>query len=433
MAILDTFYILFKSDAKQAEQGFNSVNKSLNKMDYSLNRFARRWLSLYAIFNSLTRSIGYAFDLTTASQSLGVNIEMLDAYGGAVQKTGGTVEGFQKSLESLAEKLNTTPKIALQVLPKLADQFQRLGKVQSLRYGKILGLDMPTILLLQQGRRELDSLIARQKELGVVSKEDAIILRNFKNEIQDTGRGFRSLFLTLLIDAIPTITRILHAFQEFTIYLRKHSGLIKGALIPIAIVLGVIAGEMVIANIATWAWIAGIAALAAIFGIAYDDIQGFMNGQNSLIGLALEKWPKLGKVIKWVLNDIKLAFQNIEWVFQQLSNILDFLTDKLQKFDDWFSPIFDKVQENFLKDIPKTDLFFTKELINTASNSPLNKQVSGSILNNNRSNREINLTISEIQINTQATNPREIAYGLGVELQKQLRQTQNDIATGVLI
>lgn len=434
MAILDTFYILFKADSKDAEKSFKGVNDSIVRMDQSLNKFARKWLSLYGIFKGLTSAVGYAFELTQASQALNVNIGELDAWGGAVQKTGGTVEGFTKSLETMAEHLGTSPKIALQLLPKVADQFKKLGQVQALRYGKLLGLDTPTILLLQQGRREVEALVARQKELGVVTTRDSIIFKHFQNSMQDAGRGFKSLIRDYILAAIPVIDKILEKFTEFTIYLRKHSGLVKGALIPIATVLGMIAAEMVITAGSTAVLVGIVLALAAAFALAYDDIQTFQRGGDSAIGRMLERWPQLGEVIKGVFEIIKISGKALLWFLQQMLDKVNTIIDAAKLLYDIASPYIDKFTAELARQGADFKFFGAKEAIETASKSPLTSQIGAGIFNaNNGNNKEVNITISEIQINTQATDPRDIAYGLGVELQKQLRQTQNDIAGGVLI
>ena len=434
MAILDTFYILFKADSKDAEKSFKGVNTAIDKMDQSLNRFTRRWLSLYAIFKGLTSAVGYAFELTQASQALNVNIEELDAWGGAVQKTGGTVEGFTKSLESMAEHLGTSPKIALQLLPKVADQFKRLSQVQALRYGKLLGLDTPTILLLQQGRREVEALIARQKELGVVTTRDAAIFKHFQNSMQNAGRGFKSLIRDYILQIIPALDLALEKFSEFTIYIRKHSGLVKGALIPVAAVFVGIAGSIIAANIPMAIFVGSVIALGAAFALAYDDIQTFAEGGDSVIGRMLERWPELGKVIKWVFNDLKLAGENILWFFGKILDAINDIIKAGKLIDKIISPYIDKFTAELGKQGADVHLFGAKSAIETASRSPLTSQIGSGIFNtNNGGNKEVNLTISEITINTQATTPTDIAYGLGVELQKQLRQTQNDIAGGVLI
>ena len=435
VAILDTFYILFKSDSKDAEKGFKSVDNSLGKMDQSLNRFTRRWLSLYALFNGLTRSIGYAFELTQVSQALAINIADLDAWGGAVAKTGGTAQEFSKSLESLAEHLGTSPKIALQLLPKIADQFKRLNQVQAMRYGKLLGLDTHTILLLQQGRREVEALINRQKELGVVTDRGAVILKHFRATMQDTGRGFRSLVFEYLLSIIPTIDRILEKFTEFTIYLRQHSGLIKGALIPIAAIFAGIAGSAIAANLSMFLLVGSVLLLAGAFALAYDDLQVFAQGGDSLTGRMLKRWPELGNIIRWVFKDLKIAGENIVWFFGKILDIVNDIIKAIQILDKWLDPLIKGALADLKIQGANVNLFGTKEILTTAQNTPLNSLTSSGLssISNKGNNREINLSINEIQITTQATNAREIAYGLGVELQKQLRQTQNDIAGGVLI
>lgn len=431
MAVLDTFYILFKADTKDAEKGFDRINLGTNRIDSSLNRIARRWVSLYATITGLGRAIQHSFDLSQTAKSLDINVASLDMWGNAVEKTGGTVDSFGKSLESLAERLNTTPRVALEVLPKLADQFERLNRTQAIRYGKVLGLDLPTILLLQQGRREVDALIARQKELGFLTERDAVVFRKFRSELQDTGHGFSSLVNQIAVSVIPYVMKFLHALQEVTIYLRQHTGLIKGALIPIAAIFIGIAGSIALANIPLTIFIASIVGMAAAFALAYDDIQVFMRGGDSAIGRMLKRWPALSEAAKVAADVIKLAFKGIVWLINDMAIGIDKTINALKKLDAWFTPIFDKFSAALASEGVGIDLFKGKQTIEAATNNPISAQTSSTI--NNRASREVNVSINEIQIHTQATDATQIAYGLNNELAKQLRQTQNDIAGGVRI
>lgn len=437
MAILDTFYILFKSDSKDAEKGFKSVNDSIVRMDASLNKFARKWLSLYAVFSSLTRAVGYAFDLTQASQALAVNIEELDAWGSAVRKTGGTVEGFARTLESLATNLGTTPKIALQLLPKIADQFAKLNRIQALQYGKMLGLDTSTILLLQQGRREVEALIKRQKELGVVSARDAAIFKHFQESTQNLGKGFQSLTRDYLLKIIPAIDLVLDKLTDFIVYIRKHSGLVKGALIPVAAVFAGIAGSIVLANIPLFIFIGAVALLGAAFALAYDDIETFRKGGESAIGDMLKRWPELRDVVKGVFDAITVGAKGVVWFLGQMLDKINTIIEAAKILYDFASPHIDKFTEALRvqgQDINFFGLPKAQKAIEEANNVPLGFRLGSQLLNsNNGNNKEINLTIGELQINTAATDATGIASAIGGELQRQMRQLQNNYAGGQLI
>jgi hypothetical protein len=435
VAVLDTFYILFKSDSAEAEKSLKRLNTQLTGVESSLGRVGRRWFSLYALINGIGHSFRYAFELNAASEALGVNAEALSLWGGAVTKTGGTLKGFESSLESLAKHLGTTPKIALEVLPKLSDQFQRLSRFQALKYGKLIGLDTPTILLLQQGRRELDAIINRQRELGVVTKRDSEIFGKFKNELEDTGHGFRSLFYQVALAVLPTLSKVLHGIQDVSISLRKHSGFIKGALLVLGAAAALAAAPFIILNAGAIAAAAAVTAFAVAVGLAWDDVQTFLRGGDSLIGRLMERFPELKVIAVNSFNEMSDSLNRFKHDMGVLLKWVSALVDAFKYLDEKVvTPIQEKLGFTGVgKNLYLSLLTGQKELL-TASNNPISSQTSNSIFNNTSRNvRESNISIGEIKIETQATNPREIAYGLNVELQNQFRQTQNNLANGVLI
>jgi hypothetical protein len=438
VAVLDTFYILFKSNSKDAEKGFESVNKSIVRMDQSLNKFAKKWLSLYAIFAGLTNAVSYAFNLTQASQALAVNIEELDAWGSALKKTGGNAESFAKVLESLSAHLGTNPKTALQLLPKIADQFAKLNRIQALQYGKMLGLDTPTILLLQQGRREVEALIARQKELGVVTTRDAAIFKKFQSDTQDLGKGFQSLTRDYLLMIIPAIDKVLEKLTKFIVYIRKHSGLVKGALVPIAAVFAGIAGSIILANIPLFIFIGAVALLASAFALAYDDIETFRKGGESVVGDMLKRWPELKDVVQGVFDAIQIGAKGVVWFLCQMLYKINTIIEAAKIVYNYASPYIDKFTDALKIEGQDVDFFGklsnAKKTINQANTTPLNSVLGSQLWNPNlQGNKEINLTIGEIQISTMATDATDISNAIGGELQRQMRQLQNNYAGGQLI
>lgn len=432
MAILDTFYIMFKGDSSSAERALERVDRSANRLDSSLNRVARRWISLYAIINQATHALKYAFDLTEASQQLGVNTGALETWGGVIQKTGGTLSSFTKTLETLAEKLGTTPKIALQSLPVLAAQFERLNRAQAVKYGKVLGLDLPTILLLQKGRAEVDALVKRQQELGTITEKDAGTFRRFRSELQDTGHGIQYIFLQMALKVIPVINNILHAIQDFTIHLQKHSGLIKGALIPITAAVTAFVASFVLANPIFYGAITALGLLAAAFALVYDDIQVFQRGGISVTGDFINRFPLMTAVIKDALEGVKLFFKGIIWIFDVLASDIETVLRALKMVGNWISPYMDGALKS-LKVEGDVDLFGAKRTIELANKNPIGSPAMKSAISNSLSNKNTTISIDKIEVNTQATDATEIAYGLGNALQNQFRQAQNEFSGGVMI
>jgi len=325
MSILETFYILFKSDASAVKKGAEEAKKStidlessLKSIDKASERAGQSFLTMAksasgvlgafvsagAVFGVFKNAVGSMQELGDAARDLNVNAESLDAWGNAVQRTGGTARGFQGSLKSLSVSLNSTAAVALQSLPAIADSFERMNDAQANRYGKSLGLDQATIYLLQKGRREVEETIRKQKELGLITKEQVIITRNYDNSLYDLGRVFSSLTRDMAIPFLP-------ALQKGFEYLIEHKDLITGAMIAIT---GAV-GSMGIAFAIASPGIALVTAALIAFSAAYEDYQKFKAGDPSLIGLGVDTFNSqtrgaeklISKVAPSFLDDQSLA------------------------------------------------------------------------------------------------------------------------------
>ena len=319
MSILETFYILFKSDASEVKKGADEAKRSTLELESSLKnvgQFSEKagqsflnlaksasgvigaFVSAGAIFGGLRNAVNSVQELGNISRELNVNVETLDAWGHAVQRTGGTAQGFQSSLRSLADHLNTTAAVALKSLPAIADSFAKLNPAQANRYGKSLGLDQATIYLLQQGRREVQATIEQQKELGLVTQKDVEVTRKFDNALYDLGRVFQSFSREAALPALPYLQK---GFE----YLIEHKDLIKGALIAIT---GAVAAMGIAFGIANPA-IAAVALSLAAFSLAYEDYQKFKAGAPSVIGYLKDDFQALqDRIGGYIPKSVKGAY-----------------------------------------------------------------------------------------------------------------------------
>src|SRR5690606_28058201 len=114
MSIIETFYILFKSDtssikkgAEEAEAVTEKVAASLKKVDagattagrsflgfaHSASRLLAAYVGAGAVLSTFKTSASYINDIGNASRALNVNVEDLDAWGYAVTRAGGTAQG----------------------------------------------------------------------------------------------------------------------------------------------------------------------------------------------------------------------------------------------------------------------------------------------------------------------------------------------------
>lgn len=437
MAVLETLYLLFKSDTKDAQKGINEVNESLKTFKRQIVQAGIATFGLMSIFKNVSDTFDYFTNLNLVSQTLGVSTEKLDEWAGALVKTGGSIDSFKGSLQNLSEKFNIAPERILKLLPMLADSFHRMNQFQALRYGKMLGLDEGTILLLQQGRRELQALLDRQKELGIITKEDALAFGKFRFELSNTGRGFRTIFETLAIMAIPILTKVMQKFQDFAIHIKEHSGLIKGALLPLIAAFGVLAVTMIAANLPFYLMIAGLAALSAAFGLAYDDLETYRKGGKSVIGELKSRWPELTKIIVESFHEIHKGIIKTLELFDKFTSYVQKFTGSGNKKKLTALEIFKDMTiigaldstEELLENFRKGHTYLNSAKYSAFSSLPNTNSLGGGILKNS----EQNINIGTITINTQATNAEQVAYGFENELRKHLRQTQNNAANGRLI
>lgn len=414
MSILDTFYTLFKSqgadevkkdnervkksndDVNTSMQKSNAVSEELGKSFKNLGNqlvgMATAGISLAGLLGGIRSAIDYAKNINVASQALQVNVSELDAWGNAVGQWGGSIQTFESALSNLRDKLGTTGDVALKLLPQLADSFSQMNSFTAMNYGKMLGLDEATILLLQKGRREVEAIVGRQKELGVVTKEDAEAARRFNYAWQETGHSLRSVFLEVAADLLPMLTKMFNLFTDKAQYFRKHSDIIVGGLIAIGVAAAFAFGKITLITTA-------VTALISAFGVLYEDIKAYKEGKPSFIGKVDKKYGLSAK-----RNAIKSK--------------IDAFAKKHPMF---FLPFEQNVQphlekgKNQLLDITKSPISY-QNAQNYVSNSP---------------NKSYAISIDEIKVLTQATDSKGIAKDIGIEVNKQFQQTVANFDDGV--
>lgn len=454
MSILETFYILFKSDASDVKKGAEEAKKSTQKLNEELNntetatgkvgaafsRMATEFIGVIAaavsvgtVIAGIKAATDYSIQLGITSKQLGVSATQLDAWGQAAKRFGGTAEGFQSSLKGLSEHLGASPAIALKVLPQLADVFQKIGRVRAQRYGTSLGLDQSTIYMLQQGRREVEAVIAKQKELGLVSQANIDVAAKYNRSVMDTRDAFRGIFLELSLAVLPALTKFMDLILPAIEYLREHIELVKGAAIAIAAVAAVMIAPFIVANAAVIAVAAGVAFLIGLFAIAYEDIKAFMNGQSSLIGDILKKWPMVGTVAKAAFEALKLTL----WAMIEPFRLIEKLVEKIFSY-------FKGPNKTLTVDIKGGQALLDKDknvtndikngqaLLKQASNSPLNPLTQSSLIASRTFSPSRNITTGPITINTQATDANGIAMGLQNGLNEHLWQANSNFDDGQL-
>lgn len=491
-SILEKFVILFTSNSKEVEEGTTKAKNSTKKLGdelASVEGAAKKagehvtdffkeavgaflaFMTVRSIVDHIRETSEFADKIGKLSEELDVNVEQLSAWGDAVALNGGSSEEFQGTVKRMTAALSDfatkghsraapffqalgikmvdahhKARSFLDILPELADSFSKISKQESLGIGEKMGLDEGTILTLQKGRREVEALIAEQKELGVITEKQAQVSKDYNDQLEKTKHAFRSLYAEVGLDLLPILSRLSKMFEEVAVYFRKHSHLIEGGIIAIsAAIARYLIPALVEAVISFSPFLligVEIAAIVGLFALLYDDIKNFEEGNNSVIGTALKKWPQLGAVLKGINNiirQIKESFelfgytsvQMIEWIIRTIKNAFHGVEAFIDKVEHFYNKAKGFIGGNHSADI-NSSLEIGQRQIAIAAASPFAAQTTTSIVNGmSTANKSNNIQIDSININAQSANPDEIYKTVGKNLHTQIQQAMGRFDDGV--
>lgn len=278
--------------------------------------------------------IDNAATLDRTAESLGLNVERLQMWQGAAQDAGGDAEEIADRFRDLndyiidATKFDGGPlkeiaaelgisltdatgkaRSAEQVMLDLADAFDRVGEQEAVAYGMQLSFDPATIGLLQQGRGELETLLKRQSELGILTKRDTEAATRARQAFSDAIKVAAYIVgvsltpvLELLADKLSALARWAVEHQDFLrIMFVVAAVAITGILLPALY-------SMAAAGLAAIAPFLPLIALVTALGLALDDLNAFIEGGNSAFGELL-RW--LGLTDQQI-EAVRSAFANVK-------------------------------------------------------------------------------------------------------------------------
>lgn len=536
--IFDTFFVLFEADnknlkknAKETEQIVEKTHKELVKTDEATKRLSHSIgemvshatgaiaaiLSVSAIEQGIHAATEYAHAIGLMSDQLGYNSEALDAWSGVVEKASGyagagyyfqyTVQNMDIALKDIAKtadgeaakafrKLGIHIKDSdgharkfLDLLPEISRSFEKLSKSQSSALGYKIGLDFATIQALQKGSKEIDELIKREKELGLVTKHDTEVAEKFKNQQLDTNHAFRSLFVMLGTDILPSLEKVYKFFEGVAIYLRSHKNLITGTIIGISVAVTAYlipsiyaaarAGTLLNGVFSKWfILIAVIAAIGVAIGYIYDDFMVFKSGGESVIGDLVAKFPEIGEAIEYISEAISWLWGLLKKLgvvsFDLLIGTLKFIAHMIVSIVKGFKAGYDLLKKiGNVTGITKAVNYVVNKIKNSdnevenerkklgyynnpeeikeigdyeksknildeaASKENINKNLPLPLVNNSLTNnasnvnKTTNVTTGPITVNTQASNPDDISKAFSNTLTGHISHAIDNFSDGV--
>lgn len=403
MNILETFYLLFKTDAAQAADDVEKVGPAsdtaadgLQKVDAAASRsaasfvslatkaaaFAGIGLSLGATLSAITGRMGEIRELDQFSSKLNSSIEDVDAFRRTVVGMGGETAGALDSLSKVAEKVNEAFSDAesgarkdLQswgiafkdaegkalgasdAMLNLASNLEGVSRAEALDRLKKIGIeDAATIDLLLRGRAAVEAKMRAEKEMGVVTEANAEETRKYYAEMNRALGTLQSMGNTIIDVVVPYMAMAAGAFADVTQWVRENQTLVTGFFVAIGgVITAVYLPAMVRAAIATtvalWPIIAiggAVAALGAAFALAYEDVMAFLNGQPSVLGELYDKYAS----VRLLVDGIGAAFRGIGTAVEFVSGVVEkaipYLTGEIKSMTDGFIASAVAIKDGFL-------------------------------------------------------------------------------------
>lgn len=268
------------------------------------------------------------------SDSLGVAVEDVQAWEEAVKHAGGSGEAFRQSLQGLTANLTAIAttgkgrmlpflqelgvsakgaggkvKSAMELLPELAEKFEKMAPAEAAGFGEKLGLDKGTVMLLQQGKKATEEAIKAGKEHIRFTRADTEAAAKANDAIQDMQTSLMALAMRAVAPAIPLIAKFAEIIHRAAQWISENSETVTAFFIAVGTILmrqGIPAMLKFAAS--TWAAIAPflpiIAAVAAL-GVALDDLWAFITGGDSVLERMLQRFGVAQETIDGMRNVLR--------------------------------------------------------------------------------------------------------------------------------
>jgi len=415
MGILDTFYILFDTDAKKAQRemadlrgesaktadaiddsvkGARNLAPAIDKAADNAGKLGRSFKSVigligaaglaagvYALNAALSGTVEEADRLIDASARIRLGAQDFDTWRRAVKASGGELADAEAQLEAYDTMLRRIQagigKRGVEALAALglsatdadgnlkdvrtsllevAGALEGLEKTKQLAAIRRLGItDEGTIKLLLQGRAAIEALSEEQLRNGAITQEQADRIDKYKEsseQLEGVLQGWKFALVSAIAPALATVNGWLVKGAQ---WLRENARFVQGLGIAFAV-----AGTVITATFlpaiwsaaagvlaATWPIlliVAAITALGVAFALAYDDVQAFLSGQDSLIGTLMERYGWFKALVEGIAVAFRVLGRIVAAVFGAIvGNAVRTASMLVSAFRGWYAvaaPIF---------------------------------------------------------------------------------------------
>lgn len=341
MSILETFYILFKTNADKAAHDIDGVDRASDRAASGLRNMDRAADNVGASFVNMAKGIAAPIAALASLSSItsifagqvekirnvgalavqfNDSAQNIDAWGQAIARLGGNADQAQESLKSITERFSEAAadtesgpaKLMERYGVQLRDAEGRLlrgtaqaAEIQRALIGRSeeekrfffdeLNVDNAFVIKLLTREKDLRQELEAITRRGAITNDDTERVERYDTAVADLNREMGLLGQTLTIAVLPYVIPVVEALTDLVELLRDNGNVVQGSLFALAIGL---TGRLIPA---LWSFRGVLLALVArggpigllvtaigAIGIAYDDLIAFLEGRPSVLGKLLE-------------------------------------------------------------------------------------------------------------------------------------------------
>lgn len=329
MKLLDALYFTLGLDPSGVDKGMKEAESRISNGVKTIKSLVAPLVGAFAAKKLFGDYMNDVKVLEYVARRVKDNAQAVDAWGQALESTGGNAQSFQASLVSMHDTLRNAPYLLARygisardaangglkpmtaILEEVAGLSGKLHSRHFRRLGESLGLDHETIELLKTGKQSVQELIASMQET-TYTQEDTKAVAEYNRQMSRTTSALRSVSAIAMRYLVPALTFVAEKVQSGTRIVREHE---KFFLITILAITAALTARFIpavwalakawLANPLTWV-VVGLVAIIAVI----DDLLTYMRGGESelsgfwaLFGTGEELSQSLGKALAW-LKDI---------------------------------------------------------------------------------------------------------------------------------
>lgn len=322
--IIDSLLVKLRLDTGDYDKSKAKVDKGLKETDGNFEKVTKQAAKFLAVIGGAAAVKHFVSDMIETNAALerfSLNIkrsvEDVSAWQNATELAGGSAEGLRGTMDMLSKsqtELQLTGQSSLipyfsalgiaiadvngkarpvdAMLLDLADRFGNMDRATANNMGRMMGIDQGTMNLLLKGRKEVELMIARQKEYGAVTKKQAEESSKMREQIWRMKQEFAAFGRELLSRAMPYLEKLFGLIEDFGQWIRGNKEFVTDFLTVLAVGLGGVALAVTPINLTALA----VTGLAAAIALLWQDYQTWKRGGDAL--MPWDVWaPRIEKAI----------------------------------------------------------------------------------------------------------------------------------------